>query len=356
MSTNLTNNFSDLIQNHRLAYYNYWLKNDTTEVTGGKKCVSIGYEEEWFKICKGNYDEKEYTDIPLIGYAQFCIYDDNDIDCDTRDQNIRIINSLIPYNNTYTITPMEIPSYSGVPYTLYNLVLEINFTLVNSWLVNNTDNRGFVLSVNYPNAKLLKYEYLLKSKNIDIASIINTQESYQITENDAYSSSQYDESSKIGFRKTFNISKNINLNAIPKLVGLYTTTSADKTLNDIYKSLGVLENNIQIMDDRIPSTIDMNNIPVGTAIPFGFDLMPAITITKSPADNTYGSVTTVNNLLLTLMTDSSSNLIPNFTTVSESGSYSSTSKTSFWKIFNIILLLVLLVLFVVYIIRKNKRK
>lgn len=345
MSKELSENFADLKQNHKLAYYNYWLKNDTTETPEGKKCYSVGYDIVWFKICKGNFMAKEFTDIPLVGYAQYCIYDDDDLYCEKRDQNIKLINSLIPYNGTYQILDTDIPGYDGIPITLYNLNLSINLTLVNSWLRSKVDDIGFNLTVTYPNAKLLKYEYYLKNQDIDIMNKFNIK-NYEITQKDASSVQKYDESSQIGFRKTFIFDKNIYIDAIPKLVGVYKTSSNEKTLLDVVKTLGVAMDDIRVIS---PQPIDYNNIPEGTDIPFEFDLLPAISITQALTTD-YGNVTTVNNISLMLKTLSKSNILP----IEAETETNTDTKHSNMKIY-IVILIILVLLFAIYLLRKSRK-
>ena len=345
MSKELSENFADLKQNHKLAYYNYWLKNDTTKVPDGRRCVEVGYDFNWFKICDGYRSRDILSDIPLVGYAQFCTYTEQEDLCEKRDQNIKLINSLIPYNGTYQILDTDIPGYDGTPMTLYNLNLSINLTLVNSWLLSKTDDIGFNLTVTYPNAKLLKYEYYLKNKNIDVMNKFNIK-NYEITQKDASSVQKYDESSQIGYRKTFIFDKKIYIDAIPKLVGVYKTSSNEKTLSDVVKTLGVAMDDIKVISSQ---PIDYNNIPEGTDIPFEFDLLPAISITQALTTD-YGNVTTVNNISLMLKTLSKSNILP----IEDETETNADTKHSNMKIY-IVILIILVLLFAIYLLSKSRK-
>jgi len=307
MSKNLNSYFENVLKNHKDAYFVYWLKNDQTEVEEGRKCVDIGYYSDWFNVCKGNYDRKIFTEIPLVGYAQFCEYNEDENDCKKRDDSIIEINNLIPINTSYLLSYNDILNFDGIPYKLYNLKFDLKTTLVTSWLINKSNDVGFSFQVSYPNKKLLKYEYVLSSKGINISSLFNIKDE-TITDKDLKSSNIYDDYSQIGHRKTLIIDSQFNGIAIFKLLGIYQTDNNVKNINDVYNKLGVSSNDITIIPESIPN-VDLNNIQVGTKIGFSFDVVPKLTLIKNPETNNFGSVTTINEFDLNVSTTSVSNLM-----------------------------------------------
>jgi hypothetical protein len=307
MSKNLNSYFENVLKNHKDAYFLYWLKNDQTQIEDGRKCVDVGFYIHWFNVCKGNYDESEFTDLPLVGYAQFCTYSEDDNDCKKRDEIIDQINNRIPINKSYLLLYNDIPNYDGIPYKLYNLKFNLNTTLVTSWLLNKSNDIGFSFQVTYPNQKLLKYESVLSSRGVNINSLLNIKNE-TITDKDLKSTNIYDESSQIGHRKTLTIDSQFDGVAIFKLLAIYQTENDIKNINDVYNKLEVTSNDINIISESIPN-IDLNNIPVGTKIGFSFDIVPKLTLIKNPETNNFGSVTTINEFDLNVTTTSVSNLL-----------------------------------------------
>jgi hypothetical protein len=307
MSKNLNSYFEKVLKNHKDAYFLYWLKSDETTVDDGQKCVDVGFYIHWFSVCKGNYNENSYTDLPLVGYAQFCTYAEDENDCKKRDEIIGQINNLIPINTSFLLSFNDIPNYDGIPYKLYNLKFNLNTTLVTSWLLNKSNDIGFSFQVSYPNQKLLQYESVLSSRGVNINSLLNIKNE-TITDKDLKSTNIYDESSQIGHRKTLNIDSQFNGVAIFKLLGIYQTDDSIKTIDDVYNKLGVNSNDINIIPESIPN-IDLNNIPVGTKIGFSFDIVPKLTLVKNSESNNFGSVTTINEFDLNITTTTDSNLL-----------------------------------------------